>query len=124
MKKILLMLMLVLVPAFNVCFTSCDDDDDAVTSELCGTWENDSFIYQFNSDGSGYKQYSPSNGAYEVNPAKSNFKWNATATVLSMTYDGSGPFQGGTITYYYEVDEDMLVLVNMNYGETSSYWRK
>lgn len=103
--------------------TSCGDnnEDEPQKSELCGIWQNQAFIYCFNPNGSGYFQYSPSNEAYEVAKEKSYFKWNASSTILSITFDGTGTINAGVRTYYYEINNNMLVLINTNTGDTDSF---
>lgn len=102
-------------------FTSCSDDEKK--SDLVGTWQNQAFIYRFNSDGSGYFQYAPTNGAY-VDDERSNFRWNASDKMLSITFDGSGTTYPGTHTYVYEVKGSLLVMVNMESGDINSFTKK
>lgn len=110
-----------------ISFTSCGDDDkdELKNSNLIGTWQNQAFIYHFDSSGNGYFQYSPANGLYEaVGDTKSYYKWKASSNILSLIYDGSGLLSAGTSSFYYEVDADMLLLISTDSGESSSFTRK
>lgn len=105
--------------------TSCGNDDESQPSELCGLWQNRSFIYKFNSDGSGYFQYSPTNGAYDyVGDTKSYFDWYANGGLLSITFDGSGTTSAGTYEYYYEVSGGTLLMMDLESLDTNTYTRK
>lgn len=123
----------IIIMLFSSCMalTSCGDDEkdepanSSTTQGLIGTWQNQYYIYHFDSNGKGYFQYSPTNGAYNaVGNTKSNFVWNASSNILSLTFDGSGTTSACTQTYYYEVDGNLLVLMNINSGDTNSYTRK
>lgn len=122
-KNWLLAFSLVIISCFS--FVSCSDDDKDSGSGIVGTWGNYAYVYHFDSNGSGYFQYAPTNGAYDaVGEVKSHFRWSASSTILSMTYDGSGTTAAHTSTFYYEVDNSLLVLIDMDNGDTTSLTRK
>lgn len=105
---------------------SCGNDDKDSSNKLCDTWQNQAYIYRFDKNGSGYFQYSPTNGLYEVyGDTKSYFKWSTSHNLLFITYDGSGLINAGTTeTYYFEVDETLLVLYDIEGGSTNSFTRR
>ncbi len=124
MKKLKFWMMAMLAIVATISLSACGDDDEPSGKGLQGLWQNESFIYYFGSGGKGYTQYAPTNGAYEVNPSKCYFDWYATDEIVSITYDESNSFMSGSPSYYYEVDNDILVLVNTNYGDVSTYQRQ
>lgn len=109
-----------------IIISSCNKDNDDISPELCGVWQNNAYIYCFNSDGSGYWQYSPYNGAFEVHgDKKSYFSWTASETIVSIMYDGTGIVSAGTTdSFYYEVNGNMLVMIDLESGDTNTYNRK
>ncbi len=119
-RSLLLSLMSFIMIAMGGCHTENED------IALCGVWQDEAFIYCFNSNGSGYWQYSPDNGLYGVHgDKKSYFRWSASETLVSIVYDGSGLISAGTTnSFYYEVNGNMLVMIDIESGDTHTYIRK
>jgi len=123
MKKLKFWFMAMIAIVATATLTACSDDDEPAEKGLQGLWQNESFIHYFGSEGKGYMQYAPTNSAYESNSSKSYFDWFAADEVLSIRFDGNG-FMSGSPSYYYEVDDDVLILINTNWGDISTYYRQ
>lgn len=93
----------------SVGFAACgdDDDEDAVSSEIVGTWVADSYTtVTFNSNGTGYttETYNGETETYNF-----TYTYNAETGVLKVTADGETitmtnvKIKGNTLTY---VDEE------------------
>jgi len=117
-------LLLSLMSFIMISMGSCHKENE--DNALYGVWQNNAFIYCFKSNGSGYWQYSPDNGLYEVHgDKKSYFRWSASENLVSIVYDGSGLISAGTTnSFYYEVNGNMLVMIDTESGDTHTYTRK
>ncbi len=102
--------------------TSCGDDES--DSPLVGTWEGDGMVYCFNSDGTGWWDYSEDNGASEFSRGKSNFTWTTNEIQIFVRYDGSGNSHAGNSMSYYEVDGNRLTLYYEDGEYRGTYYRK
>lgn len=108
-----------------LCVSSCSDDGKGKGDSLVGRWQNYAFIYCLNSGGKGYFQYAPTNGAYDVvGDEKSYFRWSATDELLTLSFDGSGTTGVHTSTYFYDLSGDMLVMIDIETGQSSTYMRQ
>ena len=103
MKKLFYILC---VLAFCSVISACRKDDGRGVSGIVGTWVNSNVSYEFRSDGSGCDKTDLSSAGLKV--YVSNFKWNAGATMLHLTYDGSGNHNAGTYSYYYTIEDNVL----------------
>lgn len=90
-------------------FVGCSNNEDGSEANgIVGTWEDSSFAYIFNSNGSGYLRMDYTH--IDLGIKKANYKWKKTSTMLHLTFDGSGDIGAGTQSYYYTIEDDILSL--------------